>query len=135
MTHLTMQPPVLTALYAGLLGLMSVVIAMAAGRLRGGPDGVLIGDGGNLELTTAMRRHANFVEVVPICLILIGLLELNGVSKGVIHGLGAVLVLARASHAYGFRSDGSLIAFRVAGALGSILVTVVASVWSITLAF
>ena len=126
-----MTIPTITALYAGLLGLMSIVIAVLVGRVRG-TSGISIGDGGNLELTTAMRRHANFVEFVPLALILIGLLEMNGVTSNAIHGLGAGLVVARACHAYGFRPDGSLGIFRTIGAVGSTLIIFVASIWAIT---
>jgi hypothetical protein len=61
MSEITTMPSI-TSLYAGVLGLIWIVIAVQAGRLRGGPDGVLIGDGGKIELISAMRRHANFVE-------------------------------------------------------------------------
>jgi uncharacterized membrane protein YecN with MAPEG domain len=122
--------PAITAFYAGLLGLISVAIAVAVGRVRGKSD-VSIGDGGNLEVIAAMRRHANFVEFVPMTLILIALLELNGVGKYAIHGLGGVLVLARLSHAFGYRADESLNTFRAIGAVGSTLTLVIASVWSI----
>lgn len=124
--------PHVTALYAGLLGLIATVISFMVGRLRGGPDGVSIGDGGRIELIAAMRRHANFVEVVPLALILIGLLEMNRVGDGVIHALGATLVVGRISHAYGFRADGSQAIFRTIGAVLSLLVSVVASVWAIS---
>ena len=125
--------PTITALYAGLLGLMSIVIAVMVGRVRTGPNGVSIGDGGNIELITAMRRHANFVEFVPLGLILIALLEMNKVPANAIHGLAATLVVARACHAYGFRADGSLGAFRSVGAIGSTIVILVSSVWAIVI--
>ena len=126
--------PVITALYAGLLGLLSFVIAAGVGRARAA-TGVSIGDGGNLEVVAAMRRHANFVEFVPLDLILIGLLELNGVGGTAIHALGATLVVARVLHAIGYRADESLNALRTLGAIGSTLVTIVASVWAIALFF
>jgi len=126
--------PAITALYAGLLGLMAIGIALAVGRARGS-SGVSIGDGGNLEVITAMRRHANFVEFVPITLLLIGLLELNGVGGTAIHGLGGGLVLVRLSHAIGFRADESLQILRAIGAGGSVLILLISSVWCITLFF
>jgi len=126
--------PVITALYAGLLGLMSITIAVVAGRARGKAD-VSIGDGGNIELIAAMRRHANFVEVVPLALILVGLLELNGVGDGAIHGLGASLVVARLCHAIGYGTSESLVVLRAIGAGGSTLVLLVASIWAITVFF
>jgi len=124
--------PITTALYAGLLGLIAFGVAFPAGRLRGRLN-VPVGDGGNPELLCAMRRHANFVEWVPLALILIALLELNGVSTTVIHVLGAVLVVSRIAHAVGLRPDTIKSVPRLLGATGTVLVTVVASVWLILL--
>lgn len=45
------------------------------------------------ELLLAMRRHANFIEFVPLALVLIAMLELNGVSTTASHALGAGLVV------------------------------------------
>ena len=126
--------PSITALYAGLLGLVAMWIAGQAGRIRGA-SGVSIGDGGNLELIAAMRRQANFIESVPLTLILIGLLELNGVGGTAIHALGGGLLVARVCHAIGYRTDDSMQAFRVIGAVGSALAMVVASIWAIAVFF
>ncbi len=126
--------PTISTFYAGLLGLIMMGIALAAGRVRGA-SGISIGDGGNLELIAAMRRHANFIEFVPLCLILIGMLEMNGVGSGAIHGLGGGLVVARLCHAFGYRADGSLAALRTIGAGGSTLILVVASIWAVTTFF
>ncbi len=123
-----------TALYAGILGLMAFAIATPAGQLRGS-TGISIGDGGNRDLLLAMRRHANFVEVVPLALILIAVLELNGVTPWAIHGLGAALVIARAIHAVSLKADTIANPGRFIGAAGSGLVTVVAAVWALVTAF
>ena len=90
--------PATTALYAGILGLMAIALAFPAGSLRGKKK-ISIGDGGDMDLLLAIRRHGNFTEWVPITLILIGLLEMGGVSNTVIHVLGAGLVVCRISHA------------------------------------
>jgi uncharacterized membrane protein YecN with MAPEG domain len=124
--------PITTALYAGLLGLIAFGVAFPAGRLRGRLN-IPVGDGGNLHLLCAMRRHANFVEWVPLTLILIALLELNGVSTTVIHVLGTVLVVSRVAHAVGLRPDTIKSLPRLMGAAGTVLVLVVASVWLILL--
>jgi uncharacterized membrane protein YecN with MAPEG domain len=122
--------PVASLLYAGILGVISIAVAFPAGRLRG-KLGVSIGDGGNRDLLLAMRRQANFIEVVPIALILLVLLEMNGVSRIAIHSLGAALVLFRICHAFGIKAETIKGAGRVIGAAGSALVTLVASVWAI----
>src|ERR1700676_2525481 len=124
--------PVASLLYAGILGVISIAVAFPAGRLRG-KLGVSIGDGGNRDLLLAMRRHANFVEVVPIALILLVLLEMNGVSKIAIHSLGAALLLCRICHAFGIKAETIKSAGRAIGSAGSALVTLVASVWAIVI--
>ena len=122
--------PFVTMLYAGILGLMSIALAFPAGQLRG-KLGIPFGDGGNLSLLLAMRRQANFIEVVPMALILIGLLEMSGLSRYAIHGLGAALVFFRICHAVGFKAGATLRPGRAIGAAGSALLTVVVSVWAI----
>jgi uncharacterized membrane protein YecN with MAPEG domain len=122
--------PVITALYAGLLGLLSIAIAIQAGRARG-QTGISIGDGANPEMIVAMRRHANFVEFVPLALVLIGLLEMKGVSATAIHARGGGLFFARVCHAIGFRVERANHPLRTVGALGSTLVMLAASIWSL----
>ena len=126
--------PVITALYAGLLGLISLAIAFKAGSLRG-KLGVSIGHGDSKELLLAMRRQANFVEYVPLALILIGLLELNHVTPYAIHAMGASLVVFRVCHAMGLQADSMKNAGRFIGATGTALLTLVASIWAIVVFF
>ncbi len=127
-----MPVPVTTALYAGILGLMAIVLGFLPGSIRGRTK-ISIGDGGDPELLLAMRRHGNFVEWVPLTLILIGLLELGGVAVLAIHVLGASLVVFRISHAVSLQADTIEGVGRLIGAGGSTLVLLVASVWSIVL--
>lgn len=126
--------PHITILYAGLLGVLSLVLSFFAGSMRG-KTGVSIGDGGKIELLLAMRRHANFVEYVPLALILIMLLEMNGVGATAIHSLGAALVVCRIAHAVGLKADTMQGMGRLIGAAGTALVTLVASVWAIVIYF
>jgi uncharacterized membrane protein YecN with MAPEG domain len=122
--------PVVTALYAGILGLMAIPIAMRAGFTRARLN-ISVGDGGNRDLLLAMRRHANFAEWVPLALILIALLEMNIALKLPIHILGAVLVAARASHAFALRADTMQGVGRLFGAMSTALVVATASAWLI----
>ncbi len=78
-----------------------------------------------------MRRQANFIEWVPLVLVLIALLEMSGVSKNVIHALGAGLVVARICHAFDFRADTMKAPGRAIGAAGTALITMITSVWLI----
>jgi hypothetical protein len=126
--------PIITTLYAGLLGLMSIAIAYKAGSMRG-KSGISLGHGDNKELLLAMRRHANFAEFVPMALIIIALLEMNGVPKLAVHAMGASLVLFRACHAIGIGADNLAGKGRYVGAAGTALLTVVISIWAIVAYF
>lgn len=95
-----MQLPVVTPLYAGLLGLILVALAYRCASLRMRHK-VSLGDGGVPALSGAIRAHGNFVEYVPLALILILLTELSGQGQWLVHVLGGALVAARVLHAQG----------------------------------
>ena len=128
-----MPIPEITILYASVLGLMGIGLGATAGVFRA-KEGISIGDGGNHELLKRMRRHANFVENVPLALILIALLEMQSVSTTAIHGLGAALVLGRIMHWIGFGDDVRN-PVRGIGAGLTALSIAVASIWGITTVF
>ena len=126
--------PVTTALYAGLLGLVSLGISFMAGSLRGKTK-ISIGDGGNQEMLLAMRRHGNFVEYVPLLLILIAFIEMRGASTTAIHVMGGLLIVFRLAHAVGLKADTIEGLGRLVGAAGTALLTLVASIWAIVTFF
>ncbi len=121
----------ITALYAGLLALVGLVLGVGSGWLRA-RTGVSLGDGGNSQQLVAVRRHGNFSEWVPLALILIAVLELNGVSGTALHALGATLLLARIAHPLGLKPDSIGGLPRALGAGGTALVVLVAAIWAIT---
>ena len=124
-----MAIPEITILYAGLLGIMAIGVGATAGIYRA-KAGISVGDGGDPELALRMRRHANFVENVPLALILVALLEMQAVSATVIHALGAALLVGRVLHFIGFGENVSNPARGLGAGLSS-LVILVASVWGI----
>jgi uncharacterized membrane protein YecN with MAPEG domain len=124
-----MQVPI-TALYAGLLAIYGIWLSSRAGLMRG-KTGISILYGDNMELAEKVRRHQNFAEYVPLALILIGALELNGGSPLFLHILGVVLIIARVAHAYGLHHDNISHPLRTVGAGGTALITVVAGVAAI----
>jgi len=125
---------IITLLYAGILGIISIVLAFGVGSQRGA-TGISVGLGDSEELLVANRRHGNFVEYVPLALILMGLLEFNGVSAMTIHIFGSILVIARICHPLGLRVDVATTPLRAIGAGGTALLTVVMSVWAIVTFF
>lgn len=124
--------PEITMLYAGVLGLMVIVIASYPGRRRAAQD-ISVGHGDDQVLLLGMRRHANFVEAVPMALILMGLIEMNGATPMGMHILGSVLVVSRIAHAVGLKPDTTKNALRGLGAGGSALVILASSVWALWL--
>ena len=126
--------PEVTALYAGILGLMAMALSSMVGTRRG-KTGISIGDGGDAEMLLAVRRHANFIEYVPLILILVGLLEVNGISATAVHAMLGALVFFRIAHAQGLKADTMQGIGRLIGAMGTAIVLVVASIWNIVLFF
>jgi uncharacterized protein len=117
----------ITGLYAGLLALILVGLGAQVGVQRA-RTGISILHGQDMNLATAIRRHANFTEAVPIVLIMLGALELNGASRGLLHGLGAALVVARIAHPFGLHHENMRKPLRAIGALGTTLITIIAAV-------
>lgn len=94
-----MMAPI-TALYAALLGIFLVVLGLLVVRTRI-RERVAIGDAGNPAMLAAIRVHANAVENIPIALLLMFLLEVNGGEAWWLHALGEALVIGRLMHAFG----------------------------------
>ncbi len=95
-----MHAPI-TALWAGLLGIVMLYLAGRVVQLRNS-ENVLFGDGGNVDLLQRQRVHGNFIEYVPLGLLLLLVLELNGAAPLLLNALGGSLLAARILHAYGF---------------------------------
>jgi uncharacterized protein len=91
-------------LYAGLLGLLYISLSYRVVKLRRIHQ-IGIGDGGVADLQQARRAHANFMEYVPVCLILLSLLSTSSVSYLILHLAGAGLLVARILHAIGLTSS------------------------------
>jgi uncharacterized membrane protein YecN with MAPEG domain len=117
----------ITGLYAGLMALIAVALGILVGVQRA-RTGISILHGQDMNLATAIRRHGNFTEVVPLALILLAALELNGASPGLLHGLGIALVVARIAHPLGLKHDNMRNPLRGIGAGGTTLITVIAAV-------
>jgi uncharacterized protein len=67
-------PIPITALYAGVLGIILVLISVRVSVVRG-KFKVMFGDGGQESLMRAIRGQGNFVEYVPLALLLVGMVE------------------------------------------------------------
>jgi uncharacterized membrane protein YecN with MAPEG domain len=104
-----------TLITAGLLALLLLFLSgyVIAGRVKFKVD---FGDGGNEIMKRRIRVQANFVEYVPVALILIMLVETTSIGPGWLAGaLGATLVVARVWHAQGLLGSTGLSAGRFVG--------------------
>lgn len=94
----------ITLASAGILGLIFFGLTANVTRQRVATK-VILGDGdgatGTLGLRCAIRAHGNFVEYVPLILILLGGSEAAGAPRLLILCLAVALILARLSHAFG----------------------------------
>jgi len=126
-----MQLPI-TALYAGVLAIFALYLSFRAGSFRGKAGAsVLFGDPPNMELVERVRVHQNFLEYVPIILILMGAIELNGGSATFLHSIGIALIVARIAHAIGLKHDNMGHPGRLIGAGGTALITLITAGYAI----
>ncbi len=121
-----------TALYAGLLALLLLMLALRVIRLRWKLR-VGIGDGGDRAMSRAIRIHGNATEHLPIALLLVG--ELNHANPTLLHGCGITLVVARVLHAVGLRRSAGVSWQRTAGTIGTFSVIVILAVFAIAAYF
>jgi uncharacterized membrane protein YecN with MAPEG domain len=109
---------------AGLIGVLAVLLTVNVGRLRTAKK-IFLGDGGDKEMLSAIRAHANLIEFAPLVLLLIW--AMHGPFGHRMPDILAVLfVIARWLHAGGML--GIVPLGRMLGAIGTTLVLAWASV-------
>lgn len=112
-----------TALYLGLSGLLAVLLAnnVLYVRLRSATQPKWRPD-------AALRVQANFVENVPLALLLLLGLELQGVAAPALHVFGSCLLICRSLHAWGLGGYEGANYPRLIGAQGTFLLISIMSV-------
>ena len=118
----------ITALYAALIGIWAVALSNYVSFNRGKYK-ALHGDGGNPEMAAIIRRHANLTEYVPLALILMALAEARGLDAVWMHLLGGILIVSRLIHPFGISVANPGSPLRIAGAVGTHIVTLGAAVY------
>ena len=109
---------VFTGLAALALALLGLRVAYYRMRAR-----IAYGDQEDRELRRRVRAHGNFIEYVPVGLIALGLIELNGAPKWQVWVLGAAFAIARIAHAAGLLTG--VMALRAPGATLTFIVLLV----------
>ncbi|KPD02888.1 MAPEG family protein [Moellerella wisconsensis] len=92
-----------SSLYAVLGALLLIKLSLNVVKLRT-QYRVAYGDGGFYELQTAIRVHGNAVEYIPMSLLLLLFMEMNGAHVWMIHLCGIILIAGRILHSYGLKN-------------------------------
>ena len=116
----------ITLMYASVMAVFALVLSFRAGSARGKAGvSILFGDPVNMELAEKVRGHQNFLEYVPMLLILFGAIEASGGSSMFLYVVGDLLIVARIAHAIGLKHDNMAHPGRLVGAGGTALLTLV----------
>ena len=118
------MPVPITGLYAALLVVVGLTLLVRVARMRV-RTGVSILHGEDMDLALAMRQHGNFIEAVPLALILMALVEANGANTILLHANGILLRVSRIAHPIGLTLDRPDHPLRAGGAVGTVLTTFV----------
>ena len=90
-------------------------------------DKVWMGDGGSASIIRAQRGQGNFIEYVPMALILMTIMALQGAPAIALHIAGIILTVSRVLHAMHFIADDAPGWQRMAGSMGTFLVLFVSA--------
>ncbi len=90
----------ITSIYAASLAFILIFLSIKIIKNRRFSK-IALGDKGEDILQRKIRAHGNFIEYTPLFLILLFLVEVEGLNKYFIHIIGATYVIGRISHAYG----------------------------------
>jgi uncharacterized membrane protein YecN with MAPEG domain len=124
-----MQLPI-SLFYGSMLGLILIHLSWGVSKNRMRAQ-VSLGTGGDRTLEMAIRAHGNFIEYVPMALILLILVEQTGMKTAVLHAIGGALVLGRILHAYGMRNPDNTIEARKWGTTITWLLILLTSLYNI----
>ena len=120
-----------TAFYAAILGIvqLSLMTYVIFGRWK---YRVSLGDGDESQLRRRIRAHGNFIETVPMVLLLMWFAESYILDQWVTHVFGSVLIIGRLLHVYGLVSNRSTVnRFRQLGTALTMGVIGVLAIWLI----
>ncbi len=102
---LTVLEPValpITATVTGALVILLVVLSVLVTARRAVLGGIQFGDADDAELRHRIRAHGNFIEIVPIVIVAIGLMELSAASSTLLWALAGTFFVGRVLHALRF---------------------------------
>ncbi len=104
----------ITSIIAAILTIIFIKLSFAVIGLRR-KNKVGLGSGGHEDLERAIRTQANFAEYIPLGVILIACLELNGAPWWLVAIPGVSLIIGRLIHAKGMNTPPPDFSKRVLG--------------------
>ncbi len=116
-----------TPLYVALLGLLFIPYTLRVGLYRARTK-INLGDGDDPELLRRIRGQGNFIETVPIALLLLVMMEAMGAAATWLHALGGLLVFGRICHYLAVTEIGPF-ALRPVGMFSTLSVYLVGCGW------
>ncbi len=115
----------ITAFYTGILALIMVFLAYkTSARRREAKINLGIGDDRIMERRS--RAFGNFIEFVPMMILLMAMIELQGHKALFIHMLGVAIIVARLFHALGITGALKAVNGRFLGSLLSYIILLLA---------
>ena len=93
-----------SVIYASIGAFIIVWLSLHVIKIRTAKN-IILGDGENDELKTAIAAQLNAVEYIPIALLLLFALEYNNAHLILVHALGIALISGRIIHAKGLLSN------------------------------
>jgi uncharacterized membrane protein YecN with MAPEG domain len=122
-----MTVPFVVPFYAGIFALIYVALSVRVIGLRHARR-VSLGTGGDPALERAIRIHGNFIEYVPLALLLLGFAEAQRNSMYLLHALCLVLLLGRLAHFFGLTREHTANGWRGLGVVLTFAVLIIAAV-------
>jgi uncharacterized membrane protein YecN with MAPEG domain len=109
-----------TLLIAAICALLYVFLSLRVILTRFRGEKLAVEAQADRQLQIRIRVHGNFIEYVPLTLLLMGFLEISGAKPNHLLWMGAVLIAARIAHAVGLplKAPNPLRAFGIMATLG-----------------
>jgi uncharacterized membrane protein YecN with MAPEG domain len=126
--------PVIIPAYAAVLVL--IYIGLSVRVIRGRQSyRVGFGAGDSVDLERRIRVHGNFAEYVPLAVIMLAFMELQGHPAWLLHLCGLVLIAGRVAHAFGISQETEDFRLRSGGVTATFAVLIVAALSLLARAF
>ena len=122
-----MNVPFVVPFYGAIFALLYIGLTIRVIALRNAKR-VSLGSGGDPVLERAIRIHANFIEYVPLALILLTAMEMQHRSLYVLHILCLLLLVGRICHFLALSRENTVNPLRGVGVALTVLVLTVAAI-------